>query len=103
MTPPQYFKFESSLNSAFTDPLFISKQVCLDIPENSYKPAIANIRKKKIKIMKVSLSKGIDRRTATTSTYSPLMLVTAFKGLRTLKALKAPSELFESPPIIVCI
>lgn len=57
-----------------------------------------NIKKKKIKIKKVSLSSGIEFNTATTKTCRPLILVTAFKGLKTLKALKAPTE--DPPPLL---
>lgn len=71
-------------------------QTYLVSPVKSYKPAIAKIRKKKVRIKKVSFSKGIDFKTATTKTCSPLILVTARKGLSTLKALRAPTE--EPPP-----
>ena len=65
-------------------------------PVKSYKPAIAKIKKKNVRIRKVSFSNGKDFKTATTKTCSPLILVTARRGLSTLKALRAPTE--EPPP-----
>jgi hypothetical protein len=57
--------------------------------------AIANIIKNDKSTIIVSLSNGRDVSTDNTSTYKPLILVTAFKGLRTLKAL---NELRLNPP-----
>lgn len=65
-------------------------------PVRSYRPAIAKIKKKNVRIRNVSFKRGIDLRTATTSTYKPLMLVTALKGLKTRKARRAPT--LEPPP-----
>jgi hypothetical protein len=58
--------------------------------------------KKNIRTVKVSCKSGIDLRIATTKTLSPLILVTALRGLKTRKALKAPiDEPPEDPPIKV--
>ena len=52
------------------------------------------------KIKKVSFSSGNAYSTETTKTWRPLILVIAFRGLKTRKALNAPNPLFPPPPPI---
>jgi hypothetical protein len=58
------------------------------IPENSYCPPIAKIKKKKIKTIRVLSRGGIAATSVMTRTLRPSMPEIVLKGLRTLKLLK---------------
>ena len=70
-------------------------QTCFKTPERSCSVAIPNTRKNEIRIMIVSCRSGNEEITAETNVFNPLIAVTAFRGLKTLKAL---SELRLKPP-----
>ena len=80
------------MSSSCLTPVSILTHLYFNSPLSSYRPATAKIMKKNIRIMMVSLSKGIAVNKAVTSTLSPSILCIVLRGLKTLKARSPPKE-----------
>lgn len=81
-------------------PVKLSKHLLFSIPINNYKPAIANIKKKKSKTINESSNNRIAEKREVSMILSDLMLDIVLSGLRTLRTLKELNPLFY-PPIIL--